>query len=485
MILLGIMIDKLIQAVGWMLVHSLWQGCVLALLAACILSLIPHKRSSLHYGVLLFAMASFIIVCAGTFFIYWNQPADNNIRATGAVLIERINTISFSAASSPVLHSIQSFIAVNAPLLVFCWFLFFCFRIIKNLAGWTYAKRICREDIYSPPAEWQTLFDKLVAQMNLKKNVRLLESGRVNYPITLGFLKPVVLMPLGVLCALPPSQVEVVLRHELAHIRRNDYLVNLFQLITESVFFFNPGLLWLSVQLREKREFSCDDIALTYADNKEEYLYALLHFKSLAIKGLPIAVGFPGEPTQLRKRVIRILSGNNKTGLISMASLIYTALAGLLFFTAIYMTGRRQTTTDIMATAQIVNIIPVLKLGQEKFPDIASTNDSKKNVATKTVIKQTAEEHIQMDSTVLSMLTGEFNTIYGNTHYVIGVAKSSITYLKVDGEVISPEHWHQYDNVFAGIINRFKIGMEKASSSTQPLTETPIPPVKKMQLASG
>ena len=104
-------------------------------------------------------------------------------------------------------------------------------------------------------------------------------------PVVIGHLKPVILIPLGCLAGLPADQVEAILLHELAHIRRSDYFVNFLQNITESIFFFNPGLLWISSLIKEERENCCDDIALEQTKNKRGLVQALISFKEQELYG--------------------------------------------------------------------------------------------------------------------------------------------------------------------------------------------------------
>jgi hypothetical protein len=130
--------------------------------------------------------------------------------------------------------------------------------------------------------------------------------------------------------------VEAVLLHELAHIRRHDYIVNFLQTVAETVFFFNPGLLWISALLRDERENCCDDIALAQTKNKREFIDALISFKEYSLYGANYAVAFPGKKNQLLQRVSRILGNKNKTvtsgerafligGVIVLSAIIATA----------------------------------------------------------------------------------------------------------------------------------------------------------------
>jgi bla regulator protein blaR1 len=148
----------------------------------------------------------------------------------------------------------------------------------------------------------------------IAKDVLLLQSELIKVPVVIGFLKPVILVPLGLLSQLPTEQVEAVLLHELAHIRRRDYLVNLIQNLAETVFFFNPALLWISELVREERENCCDDIAIGEVENKNEFIHALIAFQEYNLsRDLGNArIAFAGKRNHLLNRVKRIVYNENK-----------------------------------------------------------------------------------------------------------------------------------------------------------------------------
>jgi Zn-dependent protease with chaperone function len=142
--------------------------------------------------------------------------------------------------------------------------------------------------------------------------VGLLESRLVLVPMVIGHLRPVIFVPLGLLNHLPAGEMEAVLLHELAHIRRHDYFVNVLQHMAESLFFFNPGLLWLSSLLREERENCCDDIAIARTNDRVEFVRALVRFKEHALRG-GAALAFPAGKRQLLQRVLRITHQRNSS----------------------------------------------------------------------------------------------------------------------------------------------------------------------------
>jgi len=175
--------------------------------------------------------------------------------------------------------------------------------------------------------------EMLAAKLQIKRKVRLLQSGIATTPVMLGFLKPIILFPAGLLTALPPEEVEVVLLHELAHVMRRDYLMNLLQQLTEVFLFFNPAVLWVSALIKTERENCCDDIALSATNyDKVNYINALVAFQEFHLSASQYAPALLGRKKHLLTRVRRIINNNNKT-LNAMEKLLLTsglAIAGCL-----------------------------------------------------------------------------------------------------------------------------------------------------------
>jgi beta-lactamase regulating signal transducer with metallopeptidase domain len=303
--------DRLIQALGWTLLHSLWQGLLVAIIAAAFLLTAKRSAAATRYNLVL---ATFILFTLSTITtLAWEWHAS----AAGHISTHHVTGISSKAA--PLLSvydfsGIQQFIytctayfSKNAPLLVLVWFIFFVFRSVKLLNGLVYLQQARSRSLYAPPAIWESRLTALCKKLQLNKPVRFFESAYVKVPMVIGHLKPLILIPAGLLAGLPAEQIEAVLLHELAHIRRHDYLVNAMQAVMETVYFFNPGLLWISNLLRDERENCCDDIALAHTRNKKQFVQALISFKEHALYNTQPAVAFPGRKNQLLQRVSRIL----------------------------------------------------------------------------------------------------------------------------------------------------------------------------------
>jgi bla regulator protein BlaR1 len=314
LLLAGTTVNKVITAFSWMLIHSLWQGLFLAIVTG--IALVFAKRSSpaYRYNLALILFILFIAACGLTFVYEWqNAAATTELMPLAGNIGVNLSSVFFNAHSAKQLvTTFTNYFSANAPFIIMVWFIVFLFKSVKMISCLVYNQRIRNYQVYQPSAYWVNKVNDFSAKLKLSKAVKLLQSGYVKVPVVIGHLKPVILIPVGLLAGLPAEQVEAILLHELAHIKRNDYFVNFLQNIAEAVFFFNPGLLWISSLLKEERENCCDDIALQQTNNKMELVQALISFKEHELYGSAYATAFPGKKNYLMRRVVRILHNKNK-----------------------------------------------------------------------------------------------------------------------------------------------------------------------------
>jgi bla regulator protein BlaR1 len=172
----------------------------------------------------------------------------------------------------------RGFLNQNANIIFMIWLLLFIFKTLKMVSGLLYIQRIRNYKTHTVTKELKLKIEQLSSQMGIRRAVCLVQSELVKIPVAIGWLRPMILLPMGIVFQLTPEQLDGILWHELAHIHRRDYLVNILQGFVETIFFFNPGLLWLSSLIRTEREACCDDIVLNRLDRKASYLEALLSF---------------------------------------------------------------------------------------------------------------------------------------------------------------------------------------------------------------
>jgi len=279
--------SSLFRAWAFMLLHSLWQGLLIHIAAAFLLQYGKRMSAALRYNLLLLLFFTFLGACGCTLALQLHT-APNNLLA------------GLSWPDSIAVPDVSWW-----PFLTWAWLIVFLIRLGRFGLDLTNNYRLVQKGDGETNPYWQQRLDQLAALLGIIGRVRLVESSAVNVPAIIGMLKPVILVPLGVLASMPADQVEAVLLHELAHIRRKDYLDNLIQGMTEAIFFFNPALRWLSQQLRIERENCCDDLALAHV-NSLTFVKALVSFQEhyLYRRAFPLAI--TGQQDRLLTRVRRI-----------------------------------------------------------------------------------------------------------------------------------------------------------------------------------
>ena len=283
----------MIQAICWVLVHSLWQGVLLALAGGGVILCTKRTAAAVRYRLLCGLFGLFLAGMGLTFFYECTMLSGTGDTGVGVSM----NWLGDWCSA----HSVQ---------IVAVWLIVTIVKSIRMAAGWGYMQQMRREGLMAP-ALWVERVDALSRQLGVRRAVRLVESALVRVPMVIGQLRPIIYIPLGLINHLPATEMEAVLLHELAHIRRYDHVVNMVQQVAECLLFFNPGFLWISSLLREERENCCDDIAIAHTRDRVEFVRALVRFKEHSLRGMALA--FPGNKRQLLHRVLRIYRQENKT----------------------------------------------------------------------------------------------------------------------------------------------------------------------------
>ncbi|MBP6978926.1 MAG: M56 family metallopeptidase [Bacteroidales bacterium] len=343
--------ESMVNALGWMLLHSLWQGFFIVLLYRLIRCFIPPSALKTRYVASLTALLLIPILSFCTFiYLYFGQPhlADiqthndqiNPVSQQLSVLFQSydnnafISQISFRAFFDRLL----SFINSHLDLVSSIWMIGMLVFICRFAGGYLYSRHLKSSCVYPVDDTWKNRIEDLRQRMHIRRRVGFYESVKIRIPSVIGFFKPVILIPLGAVAQIPPGQLEAVLVHELTHIYRKDYLVNMIQIFIETIFFFHPAVWWLSVRIRSEREFICDDLSLTYCKDPVTYIKALASLQELSARPPVFAAALATSKNQLLIRIKRMvnpksLKQENTGGLImllfTMALITLTATAAL------------------------------------------------------------------------------------------------------------------------------------------------------------
>ncbi len=324
---------QIARALSNTFIYSLWQGLLLAILAGGIILLTRKSASRTRYNLLTGSLALFLVVIVSTFIYQLKQPAAK---------INTSTTVQPPASSLPGNHLLETpvstensffigYINEYSNTIVLIWFLIVCARCLQLLTGLHGLYRLRHQSISPVSKEWEEKLQVLAASIGINQIVTAAESGLAKVPMVIGHLKPVILLPAGLITAMPPVEIEAILLHELAHIRRRDYLVNLLQNLVEIVFFFNPAVLWISSLMKAERENCCDDITVAQINSKAAYIRALLSCQEYQSRTSRFAMAL-GRRKNLLGRVSRMVSSSNHSLSVLEKSLLTVCLvtAGLM-----------------------------------------------------------------------------------------------------------------------------------------------------------
>lgn len=249
---MNVFLNPALHRLGLTLFHALWEDALLGLLAWIGLALLRNRDPRLRYRWACLGLAAMVLVPAFTFAALGaGEPLQ------GAALAVQFPGVPITGGTGFGPLRLETAL----PWIALVWMLGTALMILRLGGGLWWLDRRYLAQARPAPGAWETRFRDLARRMGLPRTVRLLVSDRAASPLALGWLKPVVLVPASAILVLPPDALEAVLAHELAHLRRGDYLANLLQALAEALLFFHPAAWWLSRQVRDAREHCCDDAA--------------------------------------------------------------------------------------------------------------------------------------------------------------------------------------------------------------------------------
>jgi beta-lactamase regulating signal transducer with metallopeptidase domain len=325
-----------VERLGWTLLHFLWQGVLIAKLFAAARALRGASLSSrTRYGM---ACASLAAMALAPLVTYWSIGAGNGLMpADPSGWSARPFAVAYSSAARVAADgwhlNLPEISRQVLPWIVTAWLFGALVFSIRLAGGWAVAARLREAGKAHPaPPEWQEKLADLMVRMRHSRPVCLLISPLAQAPAVAGWLRPAILMPVGALTGLPAEQIEALLAHELAHIRRHDYLINLLQSMAEALLFYHPSVWWISNEIRAERELCCDDAAVAACGDALIYARALATVESERPARLRTVMAANGG--SLANRIRRLLEPSQsmshmEAGPGAAAALSIVLLAGI------------------------------------------------------------------------------------------------------------------------------------------------------------
>ncbi|WP_284667299.1 M56 family metallopeptidase [Myxococcus sp. SDU36] len=296
---------RYLHALEQALLGFLWQGAVVSLAVAGILALTPQRAARTRYATACLGLVAMAVLPVVTFLTALAE-------ASRAVTFGAFESLAQSSMLTVVTTETAALAAphwteVLRPWLLPAWCCGVLLLSARTVVAWVITHRLARQETQAPSAPWREALARALRHVRLSRPVRLLASARVDVPMVIGLWRPLILVPAGTLTGLSAAQLEAILAHELAHIRRHDYLVNLLQSFVETLLFYHPAVWWLSHRIREEREHCADDLAVQCCGDVLLYARALAHIEELRLAPSPHpALGV--SDGSLLMRVRRLLS---------------------------------------------------------------------------------------------------------------------------------------------------------------------------------
>jgi beta-lactamase regulating signal transducer with metallopeptidase domain len=365
---------ELLRTLGWTLLHFVWQGAGVAALFAVATAVCrsASARYALAVGALVLMTASPVIT-----FSWLRHEANPAVRSGAQGALPWVGGAARHASTPVASGAPAAESGTTLPMgmlwLVQAWFLGVVLLSLRTAGGLFVIERMRRREI-KPVG--QELFERCLAlqrKMGLERFIRYCECQRLDAPAVLGWFRPVVLLPVRALTGLTEEQIEAVIAHELAHIRRLDCFVNLFQIAVETLLFYHPAVWWVSQRIRAERENCCDDEAILICGDAVNYARALTLMEEW--RTAP-ALMMAANRSPLAERVVRVLGLNGATGRTRMAGLgvSFVCLAGALLAGNAFLgvahasLGTSSSAKELQESGSIIIVKPEPPAARERTP---------------------------------------------------------------------------------------------------------------------
>ena len=440
--------DSVLYALGWTVIHSLWQGTLLAGLLSVLIMALEKRSARVRYEVACGALFTMLMMAVSTFIIYLDQ--DTSLMEVTVAL-----TNSFANPSVTVISGETSFFQSNfqeviaffdqqLPMIVYIWLIGFLFFAVRMAGGFMQLRQLRQRDIFPVDQLVQNKLNGLIRRTAIRRSVRVMESALVKVPVLLGHLKPLILIPVGTINLLSAEEVEAVLAHELAHIIRRDFSMNLFFTFVEILFYYHPGVWLMAATIRSERENCCDDTALLLCKKPMAYARALYKLEaahqSTRLPGL--ALSFSSKKKQLLHRVRRILNQpQNKSNIMEkLATTIF-----LLLTITILSVGATTPLDNIKANRVISTSLetlsnPVVIVEANRIPAL--------NIHPQIIVVDTIPIKKQGRQKIIKTENGRA--------IEITTEDGQISNLKIDGKEIPVEEYGQHEKLVQEVMLEFE-----------------------------
>lgn len=323
--------SNIIYALGWGLIHAVWQGLLIYTLLKLALRFIPDNYATVRYYTAVSALGLLTVQFAVTVLYQYDMAAP--VQAAGTAAINaRYTSIpaAITISNTTTIENILAWYSEHTGTIVAIYIIgiaLLLFRLLFNLFA---LNNLRTKGIAPAPQQWITILNNSIENLNISKHVSLLLSEKISVPMVMGTLKPVILIPVALINKLTTQEAEAILLHELAHVKRNDYLINIIQMFIETILFYNPFVWLISSVIRKEREHCCDDIVVMKTPDRLPYAKALAALETYRLYPAQPALAATGAKNELLIRIKRIMEMKKNNINYGQLTAVLLAVAVLL-----------------------------------------------------------------------------------------------------------------------------------------------------------
>jgi bla regulator protein blaR1 len=426
---------EITEALGWTLVHAIWQATIVALALAVVMFIIRRKSAQLKYFLSFTALLGILAWSGATFYRSYQYAAEKQaIRSQilknkdykGSRLAPfSTDNEKTKADQTPITFNLntiktRAFFQRNFPLICTFWLIGMLLLVARLIAGFIFANRLRTYHLVSVEKEWQQMLIELSEKMGLIRKIEAFFSPLAKVPMTLGTIKPIILFPVTAFTGLNSKEIEAIIAHELAHILRNDYLFNIIQSIVEILFFYHPAVWIISAQIRAERENCCDNLAVIATGDKKTYVKTLASFQIQQAQQAELAMAYSGKKGSVLHRIKRLqkeiaMKTNFIEGLIA-AGIIVSGLALASFSTARQADSARTDSTQNKMEVEVMEPQKTLNRDSlyaemEEMINKTKASEAEKEKLQKAVEIAMSETDEQLSSEIMTEINVALNNV--------------------------------------------------------------------------
>ena len=381
-----------LQSLGWAIANNLWQAAALWVAYHIVNGAYKNASAKFKNNLSTVLLSSvFVWFCITLFTKYF---AAENLPTNNAIQFYEIKNID--NAGGYKWHELVNKFTGTLPYLSVAYLLLLIFLSLRLVNIYRITHFIKFNGLQKPDVEWKMFTEKVARHMGITRKIKLWVSHHIDVPATIGFIKPVILIPLASVNRLSEDQLEAIILHELSHIKRNDYLINLFISIIETILFFNPFVVLLARIIKRERENCCDDFVIQYQYDRYDYASALLSLEQSRNIDLRLAIGATSGKKQLLLRIKRIMEINSNTNFNYGQKLVALLLITCIFCSVAWLSPENKQNKKQQPN-KINEKISERKINRDEKSETFTVKQSDNKVKTISVQSQSKKECKQIE----------------------------------------------------------------------------------------